>query len=426
MGRPESSRPAAQVWFTNGLAEQEPAVRAVEHVEEAVAVALHEQLARLAPELLVDEQQRLLRVPVVGVVGGELEVPHELAGLGPEGEDRVGPQVVAGPPVAVHVGAGVARRPVEEVELGIVAAGQPRGPAPAPQHLGVAPGLRPRLARRGNRPHAPRALAGLGVVGVEEASQPGVAGADARDDEVADHERGHHGAVVLAVVVHLGVPHQLAGEPVEGDDVGVVGDAEHEAAAHRDAAVEPDAGVADEAWSAGLRPAPDLAARRGVEGVHLVDGGDVHHPCDHHRRALDHRHVGNREEPLHGQPPDVVPVDLVERGVAVPGVAAVVGRPVDGGLDRRRAEGVALAAQEGDVAPAGPELRVEAALVEDGAVEGAAPGERQRPGPRPRRPRVARGRGRRLGQRLQVRERAGSARRPRSRSPACLATARPR
>ena len=57
------------------LAQQELPVRPVEHVEEAVAVALHEQLARPAPELFVDQQQRLLRVPVVGVVRRELEVP---------------------------------------------------------------------------------------------------------------------------------------------------------------------------------------------------------------------------------------------------------------------------------------------------------------------------------------------------------------
>ena len=155
---------------------------------------------------------------------------------------------------------------------------------------------------------------------------------------------------------------------------------------------------------AGLRVAPDLAPRRRVERVHLVDGGDVHHPRDHHRRALDHRHVGNGEEPLHRQSRHVVPVDLVERGVAIPGMAAVIGRPVDGRLDRRLAEGVAVPAQEGDVAAGCPELRVEAALVEDGAVEGAAPGERQRSGPRLRRPRVTGGRRRRRGQLLQVRD----------------------
>jgi len=46
---------------------------------------------------------------------------------------------------------------------------------------------------------------------------------------------------LLAVVVHLGAPDQLAGEAVERDDVGVVADAEHEVAMHCDPAIEADA-----------------------------------------------------------------------------------------------------------------------------------------------------------------------------------------
>ena len=71
--------------------------------------------------------------------------------------------------------------------------------------------------------------------------------------------------------------------------------------------------------------------------------------------------------PLHGQPVDVVPIDLVQRTVAVPRVAAMVGRPVDVRFYRRLAVGVALAAEQHDVAPGRPELRVEPAFVEDGA-----------------------------------------------------------
>lgn len=116
-----------------------------------------------------------------------------------------------------------------------------------PRSRGAAPPDRPRspspACRGGNRPEAPRALAALGVVRVEKAAQAGVARADAGDDEVAHHERRRHRAVVLAVVVHLGVPGQLAGEAVEGDDVGVIGDGEHQLIAHGHTAVEPDGRV---------------------------------------------------------------------------------------------------------------------------------------------------------------------------------------
>ena len=39
---------------------------------------------------------------------------------------------------------------------------------------------------------------------------------------------------MLTVVVHLGIPHQFAGEAIERDEVGVVGDAEHQFAANGD------------------------------------------------------------------------------------------------------------------------------------------------------------------------------------------------
>jgi hypothetical protein len=45
------------------FAEKELSVRAVEHIEEAVAVRLQKQLARLALPLRVDEDRRFLRIP---------------------------------------------------------------------------------------------------------------------------------------------------------------------------------------------------------------------------------------------------------------------------------------------------------------------------------------------------------------------------
>ena len=88
--------PLAHVSFcTNGRAEQHLSIRAIEHVEEAVAIRLQQQLARLALEHRVDEHRRLLRVPVPQIVRRELIVPAQLSGFRVEREDRIRVEVVA-------------------------------------------------------------------------------------------------------------------------------------------------------------------------------------------------------------------------------------------------------------------------------------------------------------------------------------------
>ncbi len=54
------------------------------------------------------------------VVGRELEVPLQLAGLGIKRDDRVGVEIVARPIVSDQVVAGIADRPVEGVKLLVV------------------------------------------------------------------------------------------------------------------------------------------------------------------------------------------------------------------------------------------------------------------------------------------------------------------
>ena len=80
--------------------------------------------------------------------------------------------------------AGIARAPVEQLQLGVVGAGEPGGAS------AVLPGIcsarascrLPGLARRRHGPEAPELLAGLGVVGVQEAANARLAPADADDD----------------------------------------------------------------------------------------------------------------------------------------------------------------------------------------------------------------------------------------------------
>ena len=78
------------------------AVRAVEHEQEAVLVRLHHRLDSAAVDGDVAEHRRADVVPFPEVVMNRLEVPHALAGLRIERDERIGEQVVAGPPYAVR------------------------------------------------------------------------------------------------------------------------------------------------------------------------------------------------------------------------------------------------------------------------------------------------------------------------------------
>jgi len=102
---------------------------AVEHIEEAVAVGVEQEPARLALPVDIHEHGRLLRVPVPEVVRGVLVVPLQPAAPGVERHDRVGVEVVADAFAAVVVRAGIAGRPIERLEIGVVGAREPGGRA---------------------------------------------------------------------------------------------------------------------------------------------------------------------------------------------------------------------------------------------------------------------------------------------------------
>ena len=170
------------------LAEQELAGRAIVHVEEAVAVRHHHDLARPAADREIGEHRHLVRVPVVRVVRRVLEVPLQRAGVRIERDERIGVEVGAGPALAVPVGVRVAGAPVKKVQRGIVGAGEPRRRAAALPDVAL-PGVAARLARRRNRVEAPEALAGLRIVGVDEAAVRELAAGDADDHLVVDDER---------------------------------------------------------------------------------------------------------------------------------------------------------------------------------------------------------------------------------------------
>src|SRR5262249_15058019 len=102
------------------FAQEELSVRAIEDVEEPIAIGLQQRFAGLPLPLRIYKYRGFLRIPIVDIVRRELEIPLEFAGFGFERENRVAVQVVALAVVAIVVETGIAGRPVDEIELRIV------------------------------------------------------------------------------------------------------------------------------------------------------------------------------------------------------------------------------------------------------------------------------------------------------------------
>src|SRR5206468_10028381 len=104
-------------------------------------------------------------IPIVHVVRRELKVPAQLTGAGIERDQRAGIQVVAWARVAIVIGTGIARPPVDGIEGWIVGAGDP-GRRPAGLPTLALPGFVSGFARARHGPEAPQAAAGVRVVGI--------------------------------------------------------------------------------------------------------------------------------------------------------------------------------------------------------------------------------------------------------------------
>ena len=159
--RADAARPGDPL--DEGLGQQEFAGEPVQHVKEAVAVALHQQLAGLAVEGGVHQHRSFGGVPIVQVMGCELVIPAEFSAGRVERRDGRSIKVIALALVAVVVRARIADGPIEQVSFGVVGAGEPRGAA-AVFEGPAGPGFGTRLAGGGDGPEAPDAAAGGGVV----------------------------------------------------------------------------------------------------------------------------------------------------------------------------------------------------------------------------------------------------------------------
>src|SRR5579859_3846214 len=94
-------------------------------------------------------------------------MPFQLAGIGIQGYQAARVKIVAGAIVSVEIRSRIARAPVDEVELGIVGAGNPGRAATALPRIAT-PGGAAWLAFGRDSPEAPDPLSGIDIVSVDE------------------------------------------------------------------------------------------------------------------------------------------------------------------------------------------------------------------------------------------------------------------
>ena len=122
-------------------------IRSIEHEEKTITAGLREKFTRLAIEFAVEQNGCLDGVPVMHVVWRRLEIPYELPRVRIQRHDGTGVKIVAGPLLAREHRIGIARAPIEQVELGVIGAGHPRHAATVQHSVGVlGPRFRTRLA----------------------------------------------------------------------------------------------------------------------------------------------------------------------------------------------------------------------------------------------------------------------------------------
>ena len=90
------NRPALGIQFTRPilarkrLAHQELARFAIQHIEERIAIRLHNQFAIASFPFEIEQHGRFRGIPIVQVVRRELKMPLELAGIRIKRNQRTG------------------------------------------------------------------------------------------------------------------------------------------------------------------------------------------------------------------------------------------------------------------------------------------------------------------------------------------------
>ena len=186
------------------------------------------------------------------------------------------------------------------------------------------------FAGAGDGVEAPEALAGSGVVGLDEAADSVFAASHPGHDFVLDHEGGGGNAVALHGIGNLDFPEGRAGAQVQGHQGGVEGTEEEAASEHGHPAVDAITLVRID-YLLGALVAPDLAAGAGIQGEDLTGrAGGVHHAVHDQRDGFNDAVTGHGYGPAGLKLAHVGGVDLAQGRVMPALQVAPVGEPVLG------------------------------------------------------------------------------------------------
>src|SRR5579864_2071179 len=274
--------PVGPIHLHIGVRGEKLAGGAIDHIEETVAIGIQDYLGRFTLHIDVSKHHLGNAVVVEGIIGRELIVPLDLAGLWIKRENAVGIEILALSDAGVER-SGIADSPIDSVQFRIERAGDPSGTAP--ELPGVArPRIVARFALTRDGVGSPEVLAGTGIPAVDEEARAVLRPGDASDDHaVGDEGRTGHRVAIFEVDGVL-LPDFFAGFGVERHDVRIKRGAEHLAVIERGTAV--DDAAAHDARHLGriidLR-LPDLMPTLGIDR----HGGAVR--CDVNHAVVDER-----------------------------------------------------------------------------------------------------------------------------------------
>ena len=263
-----------------------------------------------------------------------LEVPAVLAAARIDRDDRDAEQVVAFPQVTVQHGPRIARREIDEPELGVDGRRLPHGSAAVlPDVAVLRPSLVADLAGTGHGVEGPFELAGLRVERLDAAARAEIAAREARDDFAVVVERRAGDAEADLRILGLDRPDDSARALIERDELRVeLADEDLAVAEPKPARRPAAAGTRDVRIDVRL-VFPEHVAGVDVDRERIVVAGDDVHDAfvDDRlrliRAARPHAGAAERCAPHAAQVRDVVAVDLGQRRVALIGEVAAVREP---------------------------------------------------------------------------------------------------
>ena len=253
----------------------------------------------------IDQDRRARVVEIPNVMGDVLEVADIFAGIEIDRDERLRVEIVAGPDRAVEVRRRVADHEVDALGLEIDRRVLPHAAAERLVRIAGLGELRllgldiaMQVFARGvlGRPHAdgvlgggveiPDELAGLGVIGSDEAADTVFATIRADQDFAVDGGRRHRLAIAERGIGDLGLPHDAARLGVQRDELGIERSQIDLVVIDGHAAVVRAAAIGRDRTH-GVLVVPIFLARLGVERIDMVERRrDIHDPVDDDRRRL--------------------------------------------------------------------------------------------------------------------------------------------